>query len=562
MQALSVLAAGVNGASSGTAELYKRGTSTRATYFTDFEGSNQISSGADVVLDSNGGESIYVNEYVDVIVRSSNGTQVRAFTEGKASSALEVRSDSFTGTDYDDAETGASKPIALQEVLDKWNDSSGAPDWKVAVSGVATNLSSALSGSLVYFNVKDVAYGAEGDGTTDDTTAIQDAIDAAEVSGGTVFFPGGTYRITSGLTLTSAAGLLGASATTRINIDSSAASLLAVTGTAGGQALRVESLQFGASQSNSSDLISLGANALIGFYNCEFDGANVTGTLVNALSTSDEVTIVDSYLNYAGDITGVHLSGDNGRLTGCRIEPITNSYAGTAVDLDGEFAVISDCTFIHAAQTTAGATFNSVLSDINGANRQHRVVGCAFGQTLSLSATYAFIKVTTAVAGLGGANFSESGNNFFRDSNDEQHVYDTTVATGDTSNLAHVAFGTREVGGTGFFNETITGAGTVTMNTDTKLQYIDIQTTGAVTLDCELLHRGASLIVQVSNNAGAGTGTITWGSNFAVDSATFTIAADNDSRIFTFVCDVVFLSTGSTVVNWLMVNDTGDVSLV
>jgi len=49
------------------------------------------------------------------------------------------------------------------------------------------------------YNVK--AYGAVGDGVTDDTTAVQAAIDAAEVSGGIVFFPAGTYKITSPLTV-------------------------------------------------------------------------------------------------------------------------------------------------------------------------------------------------------------------------------------------------------------------------------------------------------------------------------------------------------------------------
>ncbi len=45
------------------------------------------------------------------------------------------------------------------------------------------------------FNVKNAAYGALGDGTTDDTTAINAALTAA-LSGGIVFFPAGTYLTT------------------------------------------------------------------------------------------------------------------------------------------------------------------------------------------------------------------------------------------------------------------------------------------------------------------------------------------------------------------------------
>src|SRR3989344_4600844 len=44
------------------------------------------------------------------------------------------------------------------------------------------------------FNVK--AYGATGDGATNDTAAIQAAIDAASAApGGVVYFPAGTYAI-------------------------------------------------------------------------------------------------------------------------------------------------------------------------------------------------------------------------------------------------------------------------------------------------------------------------------------------------------------------------------
>lgn len=54
-------------------------------------------------------------------------------------------------------------------------------------------------GTLAFINVK--TYGATGDGTTDDTAAIQAAINAVPSTGGTVLLPAGTYRVTSMLTI-------------------------------------------------------------------------------------------------------------------------------------------------------------------------------------------------------------------------------------------------------------------------------------------------------------------------------------------------------------------------
>jgi len=45
-------------------------------------------------------------------------------------------------------------------------------------------------------------YGAKGDGTTDDTVAIQNAIEALHTAGGgTIYFPSGTYKLSSALTV-------------------------------------------------------------------------------------------------------------------------------------------------------------------------------------------------------------------------------------------------------------------------------------------------------------------------------------------------------------------------
>lgn len=71
------------------------------------------------------------------------------------------------------------------------------------VTGVtAAMLRSALAKFADVTSVKD--YGATGDGTTDDTTAIQAAIDAGK---NVLFFPEGTYKITAPLNIPTGAGM-------------------------------------------------------------------------------------------------------------------------------------------------------------------------------------------------------------------------------------------------------------------------------------------------------------------------------------------------------------------
>jgi hypothetical protein len=77
------------------------------------------------------------------------------------------------------------------------------------VTGAVQNQIDSKQEQLVYSVVK---YGAVGNGTADDTTAIQDCIDAVEAAGGgIVFFPVGIYKVTATLVVdTSGVLLLGA----------------------------------------------------------------------------------------------------------------------------------------------------------------------------------------------------------------------------------------------------------------------------------------------------------------------------------------------------------------
>jgi hypothetical protein len=69
----------------------------------------------------------------------------------------------------------------------------------------------AAAATIAQYNVQSSPYEARGDGTTDDSRAIQEAIDAANrAGGGTVYFPAGTYAITRTLTLYSRIYLVGA----------------------------------------------------------------------------------------------------------------------------------------------------------------------------------------------------------------------------------------------------------------------------------------------------------------------------------------------------------------
>ncbi len=201
MHLVSPLASGLVGAENGWARIYRRGTSTRATIYTDFEASTADSSGDDIDLDSAGAVVVYVNELVLVQVYSSLGQLVREFVAGEGAYAVEVISAAFTGTDYSTGQRAVSKPTNVGAVLDLWLTSAGAADWKVLFSGAATDLQDAL-GSIygLFFNVKSPEFGALGNGTADDTASWQAAHDAAfAAGGGVVVAPPGTYNISSAI---------------------------------------------------------------------------------------------------------------------------------------------------------------------------------------------------------------------------------------------------------------------------------------------------------------------------------------------------------------------------
>jgi hypothetical protein len=115
---------------------------------------------------------------------------------------LTVRSSSLTGA------TTAARALTHAEMDANWAHVIESSNQNFTPSGsgaVARAVQEALRD--IHYNVK--GYGAVGDGTTDDTDAIQAAFDAAS-AGQIVYFPLGTYLVSDSLTLTKSLRIMGA----------------------------------------------------------------------------------------------------------------------------------------------------------------------------------------------------------------------------------------------------------------------------------------------------------------------------------------------------------------
>lgn len=150
-------------------------------------------------------------------------------------------------------------------------------------------LSTGTDGALGWFNVKDTAYGAIGDGTTDDTAAINLAIAALNTATrGVLYFPAGTYKCTSALTTVTATGRIVGDGMSGVDTTANGATVITCTSataslfTIGSKALAFDSLTL---RNTSGTTPSAGAGIAVtssnGDMKIDYDSVAVAGFYID-----------------------------------------------------------------------------------------------------------------------------------------------------------------------------------------------------------------------------------------------------------------------------------------
>lgn len=526
MHLISPLAAGVRGCESGTVGIFRRGTGTRATYYTSFEGDGSTTPVADIALDSNGRLEAYVNEVVDVVCKNSAGSTIISFTDGVSASCVEYIGPSFTGTDYVGGATGINKPITVKAALDLWATSSGSTDFEVGASD--TPLEDAVSAtSGIFYNV--ATYGAVGDGVANDRAAINSAISAASADGGgTVFFPPGTYLYGSSLSLTG----------TNVSLKGAGATVTRVRASAATAVFTLENLV--------EDLT--------------FDSSiNLTDRLVGTRNGLRMVRCVLGDTSFSKTHLARSATSPSWEASLCTF--IVSGTADNAISQEGGTVTLDDCTFLF--DNALSTTWTGSFVDMNTAGgNQIRAANCRFelenatGPSVIIAANMA---ASSAFVGLSGCAVY-SGNSPA-----------TTILDLSNSTTPNVSDGGVAIAGWNSTPENLTlyNITTVTLTTSRptwwatrsarRRQYAD--DTAAVTIDPVnyaniVIERttngnqtvtfadapyGCELTLLYHNNHGAGGGTITFDTtrvDMSAASNQFTVGA-NSYRVFHFRSELI-----------------------
>lgn len=156
----------------------------------------------------------------------------------------------------------------------------------------ASNLQSKSLGTYLFnnrrFNVKD--YGAKGDGTADDTAAVQAAVNAAAAVNGLAYLPSGLYNISATITLPTAVALVGDG----MWLSRLQQTVTPVPGSQPNSATPFDAIQILGSNVMVANLACLGPSA--GFPAIEADNKSSKGLTIQPAATCSNITLENLYI--------------------------------------------------------------------------------------------------------------------------------------------------------------------------------------------------------------------------------------------------------------------------
>ncbi|MDE1941352.1 MAG: hypothetical protein KGI66_04495, partial [Patescibacteria group bacterium] len=285
----------------------------------------------------------------------------------------------------------ALNPTSSQVVSGSYLTTFNGP---VAVNGAFTGsavTANSLQGKMTdtggqVYNV--IGDGCVADGITDDTTCIQTAVAAAESTGGSVLFPPGTYKVTSGIVIT---------APVRLDCSPSASTTFVSTITSGA----VFTFEYGVPSSG---------GAASGIYGCSFQGPGLSN--VNSVA----VALGSGTLSTTGAVSPV--------LSNVSIGSATSATSGFGVGIQ-----FVSSGYAYGAQITNPQIFNCAIAiDLYGNNN---VISAG-----SLSSNQTGLLVD------GGApNVSVSNTTF-----DDNSVYGININTATSLTTSNLQFGNPAMG--------------------------------------------------------------------------------------------------------------------
>jgi Pectate lyase superfamily protein len=359
---------------------------TAVSGYTDRDASAAITlDGGGILLDGSGRRKIYIQNSCTVGEYDADGTLVASYQAGSDVSAtnVEVLVNGYAGIGTDGL-FATGRRTWLSAVLASMAASCGGDDGLVKIAAAATGRNIYTKFAEVQVSVKD--FGAVGNGITDDTAAIQAAINyVASLGGGVVYFPPGVYLTSSAILVSTSMVFRGASAqfaaTPTSKILATNVTQHGITNsvpiTIEGLGVAHSSASTGSAVSNSSIVRMVSSTVGLGFTNgvagsgsiYAYD-SNIAGSAIGAGTTGSSAVIFLSDVACSSAGIGISSINATGKLTvigGTSTAITTSAYMTTLV---GVTEVPTTTITVNAAATSFysyGTNWSSITDNRVGA---------------------------------------------------------------------------------------------------------------------------------------------------------------------------------------------------